>query len=109
MADYAPDGVTVDGVAANVRTAAAGDKLTNPGDRAILRVNNGGGAPVTLTITPPGTTSYGVANPVKTVTVPNGTHRYLQVLAAYGNPADGGKVALSWSATASVTFEYTRS
>lgn len=109
MADYSPDGVAVDGVAANVRTAAAGDKLTNPGDRTLLRVTNGGASPVTLTITPPGSTAYGVTNPVKTFTVPNGAHRYIPVLAVYGNPADGGKVSLSWSATASVTFEYTRS
>ena len=70
---------------------------------------NGGGAPITLTITPPGVTSYGVDNPEKEFTITNATARRIPILAAYGDPADGGKVALAWSATTSVTFEYTRS
>ncbi|MDF5758616.1 hypothetical protein [Spongiactinospora sp. TRM90649] len=109
MADYAPQAVTVDGLVATARTAAGGDKLTDPGDRREIRVTNGGGAPITLTITPPGSTDYGVANPAKVFTITNATSRRIPVLAAYGDPADGGKVALTWSATTSVTFEYTRS
>ncbi len=109
MADYSPDAVVHSGTAPNVRSAASGDKLLDPGDRRVLRVVNGGGSSITLTIAVPGTTAYGVANPAKTVTVPNGATRYVSILAAYGDPSDGGKVALSWSATTSVTFEYTRS
>lgn len=109
MADYPPDAVVHSGSAASSRSAASGDKLLDPGDRRLLRVTNGGGSSVTLTISVPGTTGYGVANPAKTVTVPASATRYIPVLAAYGNPADGGKVALAWSATTSVTFEYTRS
>ena len=109
MADYAPDGVAIDGTTAAVRTAASGDKLTDPGDNRNLRVTNGGGAPITLTITPPGTTQYNVANPTKVITITNATSKYIPIPAMYGNPADGGKVALTWSATTSVTFEYTRS
>lgn len=109
MADYPPDAVIHSGTAPNVRNAAAGDKLTDPGDHRIIRINNGGGAPITMTITVPGTTNYGVNKPVKTITVSNGTSRYAQILAEYGDPADAGKVALSWSATTNVTFEYTRS
>lgn len=109
MADYAPEGISIGGVQATVRSAAAGDKLTSPGDHRQLRVTNGGGAPITLTITPPGTTSYEVANPAKVITITNATSKYIQIPAAYGDPADSGKVALTWSATTSVTFEYTRS
>ncbi|MGI5155824.1 hypothetical protein [Microbispora sp. CA-102843] len=110
MADYAPDAVIHSGTAPTVRNAAAGDKLLDPGDGRILRVLNGGGAPVTLTIPVAGTMNYGVAKPAKTITIPNGvTPRYVPVLADYGDPNDGFKVPLSWSATASVTFEYIRS
>lgn len=109
MADYAPESVGIGGLTATVRTAAAGDKLTSPGDHCQLRVTNGGGSPITVTITPPGTTAYDVANPTKVITVTNATSKYIPIPALYGNPADSGKVALTWSATTSVTFEYTRS
>ncbi|MEU8199290.1 hypothetical protein AB0C10_36445 [Microbispora amethystogenes] len=109
MADYAPDAVVHSGTAPNVRSAASGDKLLDPGDHRILRINNGGGSSVTLTINVAGTTNYGVNKPAKTVAIPNGTSRYVLVLAEYGDPTDAGKVPLSWSATTSVTFEYFRS
>lgn len=108
MADYAPEGLSIDGTTPTVRTAASGDKLTDPGDGRVLRVINGGGAPITVTITPTGFTSYNVANPAKAISVTNATAKMIPIPALYGNPADSGKVALTWSATASVTFEYTR-
>lgn len=109
MTDYAPEALGVAGTAPTSRSAASGDKLTDPGDHRFLRVNNGGGAPITVTITPPGSTAYGVANPNQVFTVTNATTKYIPVRADYGNPADAGKVALTWSATTSVTFEYMRS
>jgi hypothetical protein len=108
MTDYDPAAVTVDGVAPSVHSAASGDKLTSPGDGRWLRIINGSGSSITCTITPPGTTSYNVDNPDKVFTVANGASRLVPVLRAYGDPADGGKVALAWSATSSVTFEYNR-
>lgn len=109
MTDYAPDSVQIGGTTANIRSAASGDKLTLSGDHSILRVNNGSGAPITLTITPPGTTAYGVANPAKVVTITNGTAKYIPIPSTLADPSDAGKVALAWSATATITFEYTRS
>lgn len=108
MTDYSPKAITVDGVAPTVNNAAAGDKLTNPGDRCWLNVKNGSAGSVTLTITPAGKTGYNVANPVKTFTLAAGAELDVPVLAAYGDPADSGKVALTWSATATVTFSYKR-
>ena len=108
MADYAPEGISIDGTTPTARSAASGDKLTDPGDGRMIRVINGSGAPITLTITPSGLTSYNVANPTKVVTITNGTAKMIPVVAAYGVPTDAGKVALTWSATATVTFEYTR-
>lgn len=109
MADYSPDAVVHSGTAPNVRSAASGDKLLDPGDHRVARITNGGGSPITLTIAVPGTTAYGVANPAKEITIPDGEVRCVPVLAAYGDPGDGGKVSLSWSSTADVTFEYFRS
>jgi hypothetical protein len=106
---YAPDLIIHSGVTPAIRTAASGDQLTNPGDHKILRVINGAGAPITLTIAVPGTTGYGVSNPVKTVTVTNGTAKNVLILASYGDPSIGGNVALSWSSPTTVTFEYTGS
>jgi hypothetical protein len=63
VTDYAPESVQIGGTTATVRSAASGDKLTSPGATSQLRVNNGSGAPITLTITVPGTTIYGENNP----------------------------------------------
>jgi hypothetical protein len=108
MTDYSPKAVTADGVAPTANTAASGDKLLDAGDRRWLRVINGGGSSITVTITPPGLTGYGEANPDKVITVPNGASRSFLVPAAYADPSDSYKVALAWSATTSVTFEYWR-
>ena len=108
MADYAPEGISIDGTTPTVRSAASGDKLTDPGDGRMIRVINGSGAPITLTITPSGLTSYNVANPTKVITITNATSKMIPIPAAYGVPTDAGKVALTWSATATITFEYTR-
>jgi hypothetical protein len=109
VTDYAPDSIQILGTTASIRSAASGDKLTQAGDHSALRVTNGSGAPITLTITPPGTTQYGVANPAQVITITNATSKYIPIPASYANPADAGKVALTWSATATITFEYIRS
>lgn len=108
MADYAPEGISIDGTTATIRSAASGDKLTDPGDGRVLRVINGAGAPITLTIAPTGVTAYNVANPTKVITITNATAKLIPIPAVYGNASDAGKVALTWSATATITFEYTR-
>lgn len=109
MTDYAPDSIQIGGTTANIRSAASGDKLTQSGDHSQLRVTNGSGAPITLTITPPGTTLYGVANPAKVVTITNATSKYIPIPSSLADPSDQGRVALVWSATATITFEYIRS
>lgn len=108
MTDYSPDAVSIDGITPTIRSAASGDKLLDPGDGRVLRVINGSGAPITLTITPVGTTAYNVAIPVKAISITNATAKMIPIPAVYGVATDGGKVALSWSATATITFEYTR-
>ena len=103
-----PTAITVDGVAPVINVAASGDKISGAGDRVFVNVANGGGSPMTLTITPPGNTGYNVANPAKVITITNGTQKDIPVLAAYGDPADSSLVTLVWSATTSVTWSVRR-
>lgn len=98
-----PTAITVDGVVPISNVAASGDKISGAGNRVFVNVANGGGSPITLTITPTGNTGYGVALPAKVFTIANGVQRDCPVLADYANPADG-LVTLVWSATTSVTW-----
>ncbi|MGH3375984.1 MAG: hypothetical protein ACRDP6_14695 [Actinoallomurus sp.] len=99
-----PKGITADGVSATYNAAAAGDKVTNPGKGVFLTVKNGAGTSMTLTITPPGKTGYGVANPAKVFTIPATSDMDIPMLPEYGDPADSGRVALTWSSTTTVTW-----
>jgi hypothetical protein len=107
VATYTPKAITVDGVTHTYNAAAAGDKIAGVTEDVFLTVKNGGGASVTLTITPSGNTAYNVANPVKTFTIPASGEMDVPLLASYVNPADNS-VALTWSATTSVTFAVKR-
>ena len=108
MADRSAQAITLNGITPTAHAAASGDKLVAPGDRKILTVTNGGESSVTLTIAVPGNTTYGVAAPDKTFSIGAGATMAIPALGLYGDPEDAGKAALSWSATTSVTFTYTR-
>lgn len=99
-----PTAITVDGVTHTYNPAASGDKVAAGGRGVFITVKNGGASPVTLTVNPPGKTSYAVANPAKTWSIAAGGEEDIPMLAAYGDPADGGRITLSWSATDSVTW-----
>lgn len=103
-----PTAITVSGVAPVINAAASGDKISGAGDRVFVNVANGGGSPITLTITPTGNTSYGVALPAKVFTITNATQQDIPVIADYANPSDSGLVTLVWSATTSVTWSVRR-
>lgn len=103
-----PKAITTDGVAPDINNAASGDKVSSPGKGVFINVANGSGSPVTLTVNPPGKTPYGVANPAKTWTIAAGSQQDIPMLAEYGDPADGGRVALSWSSTTTVTWSAKR-
>lgn len=96
--------VTADGTTPQVNNAAAGDKLTNPGKGVWINVRNGAASSMTLTINPPGKTGYGVTNPPKVFTIPANGEMDIAMLAAYGDPADGGRVSFTWSSTTTVTW-----
>jgi hypothetical protein len=99
-----PKAITADGVSATYNPAAAGDKVTTPDRGAFLTVKNGAGSSMTLTITPPGKTPYGVTNPPKVWTIPATGEMDIPMLAAYADPADSGRISLVWSSTTTVTW-----
>lgn len=99
-----PKGITADGVSATPITAAAGDKVTKGGKGIFVTVKNGAVSSMTLTITPPGKTGYGVAKPAKVFTIPASGEMDIPMLAEYGDPADAGHIALVWSSTTTVTW-----
>lgn len=94
------------GTQVTVNNASAGGDRFAPGTR--VHVVNGGGAPITATITTPGTVR-GLAIADQTVSIANGTFpancKFIDIPTGdlYTDPADE-LVGISWSATSSVTF-----
>lgn len=106
MADRQPEQVTSAGLDATAHLASAGGDTVPPD--VTLRVINGGGAPITLTIVTPGTVDGDLAIADRAVAVPNGEARYVRVPRDPYRNAASGRCDLTWSATASVTFEVIR-
>lgn len=104
MATVAVAAITRDGVVETPASASGGGDKVKAGTRTFVTVHNGSGGSVTLTVTVPGQTSYGVTQPVKTFAVAAGATRNIPILPEYGDPDDGGLASLSWSATTTVTF-----
>lgn len=102
MATYAAETPTIAGLAATPRSAAASDKV--PGG-TLLRVTNGSGGALTVTVVTPATFD-GLAIADATVSVPNGTYRYIRIpsSALYVDPADN-LVTVNFSATTTVTYD----
>lgn len=110
MADLAKQAVVQTGLSpAFAAAAGGGDKLPNPTSKAWLVVKNGGGAPITVTVATPRTDPRtGLAETDAIVSVTNAQERWIGPLhpEVYGDPADSGKVAVTYSAVTSVTVGY---
>lgn len=107
MANYDPDKPGVAGVAPVSHAAAAGDSFSNNG-KTMIRVNNGGGAPITLTLDDPNSSSPPAAtawNPDAAVTITNGTVKVIGPFPPSRFNDANGRVQLAWSATTSVNWE----
>jgi hypothetical protein len=91
-----------DGVALALTAAASGDTAKTGAHRALV-VNNGSGAPITVTIAVPGNTATGEANPDNVITVAAGELRAIPLLPLYADPDNNRQAVITWSATASVT------
>lgn len=106
MATRAPQIATVAGGALTMYNAAAADKVSGVTSELPMIVNNTTAGAVTLTVTPPGTTGYNVANPAKVWTIPVGFYR-LRLLPTFRDPADSNLISLTWSATPGSTLTFT--
>ena len=89
---------------------AGGDKLPSPSTRSWLVVKNASGAPITVTIATPRVdpvTKLAEADWVTSVPATTG-ERWIGPLdpSVFGDPADSGKAAVTYSAAASVTVGY---
>jgi hypothetical protein len=82
--------------------AAVGPDTATPGQNTFLVVNNGGGAPITVTLDVPGTDDFGNNNPDLAVTVANATQRWIPLRALKLVQASG-LVNITYSSVTSVT------
>jgi len=104
MATYEPQVATVQGDELVFHAADSGDQVSGVDKPTRMIVNNAGMSSVTLTITPPGKTEYGVDLPDKVWTIPAETVYSLLLLPSFRDPDDDWLVSLTWSATSDVTF-----
>lgn len=104
MATRSPQTATFNGVALTLHPAAAGDKVSGVRQPTRMLVFNDSDSSVTLTAAVPGNTGYGVAAPDKTFTVPANSYFLLTLLPEYRDAADSSLIALTWSATDSVSW-----
>ncbi|WP_214327847.1 hypothetical protein [Nonomuraea sediminis] len=105
MATRAPQVATVAGSALTMYQAAAADKVSGVTRETRMIVSNTTAGPVTLTVTPPGTTEYAVAKPNKVWTIPVGMYELL-LLPTFRDPQDSNLISLSWSATPGATLTW---
>ena len=100
-ATASPTQIATDGTTPVFRQANVGDKVLG-GDGVYVTVRNASAATVTLTINPPGSTSYGVAKPAKVVSVAASGEKDIPMHPEYA--AADGTVTLVWSATPQITW-----
>ena len=87
-----------DGSAPVLATPTASDTAqVGNGHNTFLYVSNTGGSAASATITPPGTTTYGVALPAKTVSVPGGEAKYIPLRREYAD--ETGRATIAFTGT----------
>lgn len=102
MATLSTQQVTSSGLAATANAAGGSGDKVRPG--SIVRVVNGSGSSVTVTMVTPGTFDGDLSITDRTVAVPAGEARYIAATEAYRSKTDQ-LVSLTYSATTSVTVE----
>lgn len=101
MATYNKQTITSAPVAPTYNAAAAGDTIQAP-EGAIFHIKNASGVSITCTITATATLANGTTFPNLVITVPAGAERICRLGGEFTNGS--GQAALTWSATASVTW-----
>lgn len=95
---------TLAGTAITYVAAAGGGDTIGYSPTGVLRVKNGGGSPITVTIVTPGNTQYGQADPDIPVTVTNGTEKAIGPFPA--QLAVDGIISVTYSGVTTVTVAY---
>jgi hypothetical protein len=103
----APTTVALTGTTVTLVAANADGYAIAPQSKAVaLLVDNGGGAPIDVTIDVPNTdTATGLSYVEPVITVPAGATRYIKIPfgGAFAHSEDGNKVYVDFSAVTSVT------
>lgn len=86
--------------------AAAGNDTMVGGQCVKLLVNNGGGAPITVTLVTPEQVEGSLAVADRGISVTNGTIREIPVMSRYNDPATG-LATIQYSAVTTVTVAVT--
>ena len=102
MAALTTQAVPSTGLSATANAAAGGGDTFPFG--SIIRVFNGGGAPITVTMVTPGVVDGDLAVANRDVTVTNATAKFIRPTVDYRDP-DTGLVSLTYSGVTSVTVE----
>jgi hypothetical protein len=104
MAQLAVTNVTLAGVLKPALSAAAGGGDTVPvsNDHTWVEVANGGGSPITVTLTDPQTTPSGSAATNPSTSVTNGTTKLIRLPSSLVNAATG-LVSVGYSGVTTVT------
>jgi hypothetical protein len=90
MALIATQPIAQVGSAVTTAAASGGGDTAACGDRNVLKVTNGGGSSINVTLAVPGTDKFGNAKPDNVVAVANGATKYIPIREAdYADPSDG--------------------
>lgn len=104
MATLSVQTITAAGLDPTYAAAAGGGDKVLPGPTTFLHVINGGGSSITVTVATPGNFYAAVANPDLTVTVGASGESMIPIPATpFGDPADSGLAAISYSGVTTVT------
>jgi hypothetical protein len=95
--------VAIGGIGPTYQAAAAGGDTFNPEGRTFLHIKNGGGSPITATLTAQGSGPGG--NPVsnRVITVPNAGERMVGPFDPAGFADVNNNCAITYSGVATVT------
>lgn len=105
MATVQTELVSTSGITPTANNASVGGDKVSPD--SIIRIINGSGAQITMTMVNPQTVDGDLDVSDRNVPVDAGADKLVRASRAYRNPADG-LVDLTWSATNLVTFEVIR-
>lgn len=106
MANYQPQTPSLTGLNLTMNAAAGGgDSFENNGN-VLLRVNNGSGAPITVTADGPRPDSFGITDNSHdlALTIPAGENRIWGPFPTNRFNDANGRVQLAWSGVTTVTF-----